>query len=498
MSSTALYQDYINKMHKIADVKNTLAVMQWDQETYLPSKGADIRGQQMATLSEIAHELFAGEDLGNTLRNLSSAGDLSVMQQRNVALTLEDYDKNKKYSGAFVRALSEATSKSYHAWIEARKQNDFTVFKNELDALVKLKREETHILGFEKHPYDALLNEYEKGATVVWLDELFQQLREPLKEILSVVAQRQQPDTSFLHQYFDKDAQWTFGLDMLKKMGYDFDAGRQDISAHPFTTSFNAQDVRVTTRIDENDFTSMTWGCLHEGGHALYEQGLPVKEYGLPSGEYCSLGIHESQSRLWENCIGRSLEFIQHNLAAIQQYFPVLKEITARQLFNAVNKVQPSLIRTEADELTYHFHVMIRYEVEKRLIDGNLPVKDVPEFWNENYKSYLGVNVPDAKNGCLQDIHWSHGSFGYFPTYSLGSLYAAQFFAFMQTKYPGLTNEIAQGNYSNIHQWLQSKVYQYGKTYTSNELCNKATGEPLEMSYFLQYLNNKYQMVYHA
>jgi carboxypeptidase Taq len=201
---------------------------------------------------------------------------------------------------------------------------------------------------------------------------------------------------------------------------------------------------------------------------------------------------------LWENCIGRSLEFIQHNLAAIQQYFPVLKEITARQLFNAVNKVQPSLIRTEADELTYHFHVMIRYEVEKRLIDGNLPVKDVPEFWNENYKSYLGVNVPDAKNGCLQDIHWSHGSFGYFPTYSLGSLYAAQFFAFMQTKYPGLTNEIAQGNYSNIHQWLQSKVYQYGKTYTSNELCNKATGEPLEMSYFLQYLNNKYQMVYHA
>lgn len=497
MSSKALYQDYITKMHKIADVKNTLALMQWDQETYLPPKGADIRGQQMATLSEIAHGLFAADDLGGVLKDLSSVNDLSFTEQRNVALTLEDYNKNKKYSGAFVRALSEATSKSYHAWIEARKQNDFDVFKNALDTLVKLKIEETHILGFEKNPYDALLNEYEKGATVKWLDDVFNQLQLPLKQLLSSIAQKEQPDESFLHQHFDKDAQWTFGLEMLKKMGYDFDAGRQDISAHPFTTSFNARDVRLTTRIDENDFTSMTWSCLHEGGHGLYEQGLPAKEYGLPSGEYCSLGIHESQSRLWENCIGRSLEFIRYNLAAIQQYFPALKGVTALQLFKAINKVQPSLIRTEADELTYHFHVMIRYEVEKRLIDGTLPVKEVPEFWNENYKKYLGVDVPDAKNGCLQDIHWSHGSFGYFPTYSLGSLYAAQFYAFMQKKYPDLTNEIAHGNYSNIHQWLQTNIYQHGKTYTSNELCNKATGQSLAMSYFMQYLNNKYQMIYH-
>ncbi|MFT3700950.1 MAG: carboxypeptidase M32 [Agriterribacter sp.] len=497
MSSKDLYELYKTNMRKIADVKNTLAVMQWDQETYLPSKGAALRGQQMATLSEIAHELFAKDELGKMLNELSAAADLSLTQQRNVALTLEDYNKNKKYSSAFVRELSETTSRCYHAWIEARKQNDFKLFENDLTSLVKLKKEEAHILGFADHPYDALLNEYEKGATVVWLDELFNDLRQPLRTLLSSINDKPQPDSALLNQHFDKDVQWKFGLEMLQKMGYDFEAGRQDISAHPFTTSFNANDVRVTTRIDENDFTSMTWSCLHEGGHALYEQGLPIAEYGLPLGEFCSLGIHESQSRLWENCIGRSLEFINYNFPLMQEYFPGLKTADNKQLYKAINKVQPSLIRTEADELTYHFHVMIRYEVEKELLNGNLPVKDIPDFWNERYKTYLGVTVPDAKHGCLQDIHWSHGSFGYFPTYSLGSLYAAQFFACIQKEHPGLLNEIAQGNYSTIHTWLQNNVYQFGRKYTSNELCNKATGEPLEMRYFMEYLTSKYEIVYH-
>jgi carboxypeptidase Taq len=280
-------------------------------------------------------------------------------------------------------------------------------------------------------------------------------------------------------------------------MGYDFEAGRQDISEHPFTTSFNAMDVRVTTRIDENDFTSMTWSCLHEGGHALYEQGLPAEQYGLPLGEYCSLGIHESQSRLWENCIGRSKAFIEYNIPLIRQYFPQLKQAGPQQLFAAVNKVKPSLIRTEADELTYHFHVMIRYTLEKKLIEGSLSTKDIPQFWNESYKRLLGVDVPDDKNGCLQDIHWSHGSFGYFPTYSLGSLYAAQFFAIIQSAYPGLLNQVADGDYSKIHQWLQTHVYQYARAYTSSELCNKITGEPLQLKYFMQYLNDKYSAVYH-
>lgn len=497
MTSQQLYEQYTAQMRKIADVKYALAVLQWDQETYLPAKGADLRGQQMATLSEIAHQLFADEQLGVLLNELSAANGLTPAQQCNVALTLEDYEKNKKYTPAFVRRLSESTSKSYHAWIEARKQNDFSVFEKKLEDLVVLKKEEAYILGFKQHPYDALLNEFEKGATVEWLDTVFDELQPPLKAFLSTIAQRPQPEDDFLRRHFEKDAQWQFGLEMLKRIGYDFEAGRQDISEHPFTTSFNAMDVRVTTRIDENDFTSMTWSCLHEGGHALYEQGLPAAQYGLPLGEYCSLGIHESQSRLWENCIGRSRAFIEYNIPLIRQYFPQLKQAGAGQLFAAVNKVKPSLIRTEADELTYHFHVMVRYALEKKLIEGSLATKDIPQFWNSSYKQLLGVDVPDDKNGCLQDIHWSHGSFGYFPTYSLGSLYAAQFFAAMQKIHPRLLNEIGAGDYSNIHHWLQTHVYQHGRAYTSSELCNKITGEPLQLKYFMQYLTDKYKAVYH-
>ncbi|MCC6288686.1 MAG: carboxypeptidase M32 [Chitinophagaceae bacterium] len=491
-----MYQDYIDHMRSIADVKFALAVLQWDQETYLPIKGAAFRGQQMATLSEISHKMFTDEKLGVLLDQLNNDSSLDKKQLRNVELTSEDYNKHKKYSSRFVRKLSEATSRSYHAWIDARKQNDFNVFERDLNALVDLKKEETQILGYTQHPYDALLNEFEKGATVQWLDGLFGDLREPLKKLLDKIQAKPAPDDSFLHQHFNKDAQWKFGIEMLKRMGFDFEAGRQDISEHPFTTNFSAEDVRVTTRIDENDFTSMTWSCLHEGGHALYEQGLPAEQYGLPLGEYCSLGIHESQSRLWENCVGRSREFIRYNFPLMLQYFPQLKNTEAQQVYAAINKVQPSLIRTESDELTYHFHVMIRYEVEKQLIDGALAVKDIPGFWNEKYKTYLGVDVPDDKSGCLQDIHWSHGSFGYFPTYSLGSLYAAQFFKHMQKHYPDITALIGEGDYTKIHKWLQMNVYQYGRMYTSDGLCNKITGETLQQSYLIQYLTDKYAGIY--
>lgn len=496
MPDKNLYQNYVDQMHKIADVKYALAVLQWDQETYLPKNGSAFRGQQIATLSEIAHQMFADTSLEDLLNQLNTDTTLNEQQRRNVALTFEDYNKNKKYSSKFVRKLSEATSKSYHAWIEARKQNDFKVFEKELGVLVDFKKEETQILGFKEHAYDALLNEFEKGATVKWLDGLFGKLRQPLKNLLDTIQSKPAPDDSFLHQYFNKDDQWKFGIEMLTQMGFDFEAGRQDISEHPFTTNFSAEDVRVTTRIDENDFTSMTWSCLHEGGHALYEQGLPAKQYGLPLGEYCSLGIHESQSRLWENCVGRSREFIHQNSPLMFQYFPQLKNAGADKLYAAVNKVQPSLIRTESDELTYHFHVMIRYEVEKQLIEGSLAVKDIPAFWNEKYKQYLGVDVPDDKRGCLQDIHWSHGSFGYFPTYSLGSLYAAQFFAHIKKLNPDINDSIAKGNYTAIQEWLQNNVYQYGRMFTSDELCNKATGETLQQSYLLTYLTDKYADIY--
>lgn len=496
MTARNKYNDFVHRMRRIADVRYANAVLQWDQETYLPPKGAALRGQQMATLSEIAHDLFADASLGDLLNELSGSEELTAEEQKNVALTLEDYNKNKKYSAAFVRKMSEATSAAYHAWIDARKQNSFKVFEKELDHLVSLKKQEAEILGYKAHPYDALLNEYEKGATVQWLDQLFDELQVPLKVLLDKIVNKPAPATDFLHQPFDKDAQWKFGLEILKLMGYDFEAGRQDLSEHPFTTNFSAQDVRVTTRIDENDFTSMTWSCLHEGGHGLYEQGLPVEAYGLPLGEYCSLGIHESQSRLWENCIGRSFAFIRFVLPIMQRYFPQLSSVSTQQLMGAVNKVQPSLIRTEADELTYHFHVMIRYQVEKLLMEGHLATKDIPACWNELYKKYLGVTVPDDKNGCLQDIHWSHGSFGYFPTYTLGSLYAAQFYHKIKQGFAGLNDAIANGEFTEVHSWLKTHVYQYGRRFTSDELCNKITGEPLQMKHFIQYASEKYDAVY--
>lgn len=488
------YQEYKDYMSKIADVKYAAAVLQWDQETYLPPKGVAFRAQQLATLSELAHELFVKPSFGELLEELTEDKTLDTDQLRNVQLTLEDYRKNEKYPSSFVRKMSETTSAAFHAWIEARKENSFAVFEKPLADLVALKREEAQLLGFKEHPYDALLNEFEKGATVSWLDSLFGQLKPLLKNMLTDVMKKPAPDTGFLHRHFDKDAQWKFGLEMLQLTGFDFEAGRQDISEHPFTTNFNCRDVRVTTRIDENDLSSMTWSCLHEGGHALYEQGLPPDQYGLPLGEFCSLGIHESQSRLWENCIGRSLPFITHIMPVAKNYFPALTNVSAQQLFAAVNKVQPSLIRTEADELTYHFHVIIRFEIEKKLIDGSLQVKDLPAYWNMLYKEMLGVDVPDDKRGCLQDIHWSHGSFGYFPTYTLGSLYAAQFFQTLKKQDTDKKTE--QGDFSDIHYWLKDNVYRYGRRYTSEELCNKITGQPLEFSHFQQYISEKYQLVY--
>jgi carboxypeptidase Taq len=496
-SSEQLYSNYKTYLQKIADIKYASAVLQWDQETYIPPKGGTIRGRQIATLSEIAHEQFTDDKLGNLLTELAQRNDLGDREKRNVQLSLEDYTKNKKLPSAFVRQMSETVNKSFYAWIQARKDNSFAVFEKPLDDLVQLKKQEADLLGYVAHPYNALMNDYEKGATVNMVDALFTALKPQLTVLLNQVKNRPQVDDSFLHLHYDKDTQWKFGMEMLKRMNFDFEAGRQDISEHPFTINFSSSDVRVTTRIAENDFSNMTWSCLHEGGHALYEQGLPAEEYGLPLGEYCSLSIHESQSRLWENCVGRELAFWEHNFSAAQTFFPQqLNNVSLEQFYKAINKVQPSLIRTEADELTYHFHVMIRYEIEKLLIEGNLATKDIPACWNEMYQRYLGVTVPDDKQGCLQDVHWSHGSFGYFATYSLGSLYAAQLYAAIKKENGSLEKEIAIGNTDTLLKWLRKNIHQAGRYYTSEELCNKATGQMLDTGYFIDYATKKYNSIY--
>ncbi len=492
-----LYGAYKARMHKIADIRNANAVLSWDQETYLPAMGAASRGQQIATLTAIAHEYFTDNSLGDLLRTLNERDGLQPVERKNVERSLEDYEKNKKYSTEFVTRLSMASSECYHAWVQSRKENNYSVFEPALQKMVQLKKEEADILGYHSHPYNALLNDFEKGADIGMLDKIFTEVKTELSALLLAIRQQPQAESGFLHQHFPKDKQWEWGITLLKENHFDFNAGRQDISEHPFTTSFNPRDVRVTTRIDENDFGNMIWSCIHEGGHALYEQGLNPEEYGLPCGEAASLAIHESQSRLWENNVGRSLAYWKYNYPKLQQLFP--RQLAATGLpafYRAINKVQPSLIRTEADELTYHFHIMIRYEIEKGLIDGSIATKELKEVWKHYYHTYLQVEASDDKQGVLQDIHWSHGSFGYFPTYSLGSFYAAQFFAKATKEIEGMETEIENGNTGILLAWLRKNIHQYGRQYTAEELCRNLTGEGLNFHYFLNYARKKYQEVY--
>ena len=492
-----LYKEYTDKMSRIADLRYSSALLQWDQETYLPPKGAAFRGQQIATLAEMAHELFTSASLGNLMDDLLEQDGLDHISKRNAQLSREDYSRQQKIPADFVRVMSETVNHSFHSWVEARKQNDFNIFADDLAKLVELKKQEAGYLGYSNHPYDALLNEHDKGTNVYLLDTIFNQVRGPLKDMLDKIMAAPAVDDSFLRLHYPKDKQWAFGMELLRKLGYDFEAGRQDISEHPFSVSFNNKDVRITTRIDENDLAAMTWSCIHELGHALYEQGLPDDQYGLPAGEAASYSIHESQSRLWENHVGRNQSFCEQYFPLLKKYFPEqLANITVEQFYKAINKVQPSLIRTESDELTYHFHVMIRYDLEKKLIEGSISTRDIPAYWAEHYQYYLGVKVPDHRQGCLQDVHWSHGSFGYFPTYSLGSFYAAQFYQAAIEGDQVIATEVSSGNYDKLLTWLRSSVHKHGRIYTSEALCHLISGKTLDINYFLSYLLDKYRKIY--
>lgn len=496
-STAALYSQYRHYLQKIADIRYAAAVLQWDQETVMPLEGSSCRARQLATLSEISHEMFTSDKMGNLLKELGSKNDLSPKEKSNIELSLYDYNRQKKLPSSFVHTLSEAISQSFQSWLKARKENAFAVFEKDLDRIIHLKKQETDYLGFEGHPYDALLNEYERGCTVAMLDRSFIDLQEPLRELLHKIENREQVDDTFLLQHFPKQQQWDYSMQLIRQLGFDFEAGRQDLSEHPFTTSFSNKDVRITTRINENDFGNMTWSCMHELGHALYEQGLPGEEYGLPLGEYASLSIHESQARLWENNVGRSLPFWKYHFTLLHDFFPQqFARITPAHFHKGINKVQSSLIRTEADEITYHFHVIIRYELEKLLLEGTIGTREIPAAWNELYQRYLGVKVPDDKSGCLQDVHWSHGSFGYFPTYSLGSLYAAQLYSTAEKQLPSLEEDIAGGRTNTLLNWLRAGIHAQGRKFTSAELCENITGEPLNSKYFVYYIVTKFSGIY--
>lgn len=491
------YEEYQQLLRKVADIQFASGVLNWDQETYMPEKGAGFRAQQLSTLAGIAHELASSEKLGSLLHVLSADNSLNEKEKRNIRESSRAYNDNKKYSTAFVEELSKTISETFQAWQKAKTNNDFSAYAPYLEKLVALKRQECELLGYEEHPYDALLNQYEPGARTKELELLFADVRRELVIFVQEIAGKKQNNDDFMYRQYNKDLQWEFGLELLKGMGFDFSAGRQDISSHPFTTNFSSQDVRVTTRINENDLNEMIWSCIHEGGHALYEQGLPEEEYGLPSGEYISLGIHESQSRLWENNVGRGLPYWKANYSRLQALFPEnLSKVELIDFYKGMNIVKPSLIRTSADELTYHFHILIRFEIEKALIEGTVQVNELPALWNQKYKDYLGIEVPNDAQGILQDIHWSHGSFGYFPTYSLGSFYAAQFYAQAVKEIPDLEKQIEKGDNTQLTSWLRNKIHRFGKFYKANELCETICGEKLNFKYFMEYARKKYSALY--
>lgn len=488
-----LYNEYTKHLRQLADVMYASAVLQWDQETYMPEKGAEIRGQQLATLAGMAHELSTDKKFGELLQKLKDDVSLDTKQKRNIGLSLKDYNDRKKYSTEFVQKMTLTVAETFTAWQEAKNKNDYSIYAPKLEKLLQLKKEETQILGYKDHPYDALLDQYEPGLTTKEVEKVFEDVKQQLVPFVKEILKKTPPRDNFMYRHYDKDKQWNFGIDLLKQMGYDFATGRQDMSSHPFTIHFSPNDVRVTTRISEDNLHEMIWSTIHEGGHALYEQGIPVSEYGLPSGEAVSLGIHESQSRLWENNVGRSLIYWKGNFPKLQEIFPEqLKDVTAEEFYKAMNLVKPSLIRTNADELTYHLHILIRFEMEKEIMEGKVAVNELPQLWNKKYKHYLGVDVPDDAHGILQDIHWSHGSIGYFPTYSIGSFCAAQFFATAEKQIPGLEKEIESGNMKPLLEWLRRNIHQYGKQYSAQQLCERISGEKLNFGYFMEYAREKY------
>jgi carboxypeptidase Taq len=498
MKNNPKYEAYKNHLQKVNDLTYAGSVLSWDQQTYMPKNGAQARGQQVATLQTLAHEFFVDEKFGKLLEELAQDSSLSEDEKTNVRITRKDYLRKKKYPHAFVEEHARVCADAFSAWHSARSQNNFSLFEPTLKKIVDLKRQEAEFLGYTHHPYEALLEDYETGLTIQKIDDVFTEVKRDLFPFIKKIAGRPSPRADFLERAYPKDKQWNFTEKMMKQMGYEFDSGRADFAPHPFCTTFGPGDVRITLRVDENHFNQMFFAGIHETGHALYELGLPLAaNYGLPVAQPVSMAFHESQSRFWENNIARSADYWKANFETLKAEFPEsLKDVKEKEFYQSVNVVGPSFIRVEADELTYHAHIYIRYLIEKALLDGSLEVKDIPNFWNDRYEEYLGVRPKTDAEGCLQDVHWGYGAFGYFPTYSFGSFYAAQLFAQAQKDIPDFQANVQKGNLAPITAWLRKNVHDFGRKHTAGETLKRVTGDELKFSYFMDYAKKKYGEIY--
>lgn len=477
------------------------AVLDWDERTYMPRGGVENRADMISLLAGLVHDKQTsprvGEILDELLNGIIDKKEDSI-DAGNIRELKHDYDLQVKIPKSLVEELSKTITLSQGKWQEARAKSDFPAFLPWFEKVVNLKRQVAEAIGYEGTPYNAMLDLFEPGTTTDEITRLFAGFRDELVELLGKIeSSGKKPDRSIITRDFPIEIQRTFGTEAAAAIGFNFEGGRLDETTHPFCTGFGPGDIRITTRYDKNHFPGAFFGIMHEAGHGIYEQGLPKEHYGTPCGETYSLGLHESQSRMWENMVGRSKPFWKFLFPIAQKnYADSLKDVTLDQFYFAINDVRSSFIRVEADEATYNMHILLRFEIESAFFNGDLELKDVPLAWNEKFEKYFGIKVPDDAKGCLQDVHWSAGLIGYFPTYTLGNIYAAQFFAKADEELGGLHAQFEKGDFKPLLEWLRKNIHRHGRRYRAGDLVQKVTGAPLSHKHLMEYMNKKFGELY--
>ncbi|MDR2418152.1 MAG: carboxypeptidase M32 [Treponema sp.] len=493
---------HIDDLHKIdrelCYLNNVAALLGWDQETQLPPKGVEDRSEQLALINSLAHERLVSKETGAALDALGFGEELPALERDFVRVMRRAYDREVKLPAVFVAEEARAAGLSQAAWQTARQNNDFAAFLPHLKTMLDLNRRKAEYWGFSgDRVYDGLLDSYEPDMSAADISAVFTPLRERLSALLRKIAAKPAPDVSFLDQDYPLDQQAAFNALLMDELGFDKTRGRLDISAHPFTTSIGADDVRITTRYFNKNLLSTIFSVIHETGHAFYEMSFPPELRGTSLADGASMAIHESQSRFWENVIGRGRPFWNRFYPMLQSRFPKqLNAVSLDLFYRAVNQVKPSLIRVDADEVSYSLHIILRFEIEKRLFAGTLEPEDLPAIWRGLMKEYLGVEPQTDADGVLQDVHWSMGSFGYFPSYAIGNLYGLQIHRRLLTEVPGFEALVADGRFDEIRTWLGKNVYTWGARLTPSELLMKITGEKLSVTPFLEYIEAKYMALY--
>ena len=500
-STSEKYQQLKDVLAEVTDLNRAALLLEWDQETYMPPGGVESRAEQMSTLSRLAHVRFTADDVGRLIAELEDelagrpfdSDDASL-----VRVTRRDYDQARRIPAELVAQIARAGSVARPVWEKARHDADFGTFAAALEHNVELNRRLADALGYKDRPYDALLDRAEPGMSTAGLESIFTELKKAIVPLAADITRRADAvDDKVLYRGFDTDMQLKYGLDLVARLGFDLKRGRQDLYTHPFESAVGPGDVRITTRGSRGFFNECLFGLIHEAGHAMYNQGIGANLDRTPLWDGASPGVHESQSRLWENLVGRSLPFWRHFFPTLRAAFPEqLQDVDAEAFFRAVNRSYPSFIRVEADEVTYNLHILLRFELENELLEGSLKVKDLPDAWNARVKSYLGLDVPNDREGVLQDVHWSYVSFGIFPGYTIGNLIGAQLMEKARQDIPDLESRFEKGEFVTLLDWLHRNVHRHGRKFTPNELMERATGKPLTAAPWISYIQAKFGALY--